>query len=283
MSITTVNFHLIKACNYKCKFCYATFNDIDIANTIRQEEAFAIITKLADSKLFKKINFAGGEPTLIKYIVPLIKHAKDKGFETSIVTNGSQINLDWIKSVANSLDILTLSIDSINEETNIKSGRHQNGKILELSKIFDLAVICKELDIKLKVNTAVHQYNFTEILAPFINELNPFRWKILQVTRVIGQNDKQFELMNISNADFDDYCARNKGYISPKIKIIAESADIISGSYLMIDPLGRFFDSNNKTYNYSIPILKTGVENALSQINTDYSKFLNREGNYTTI
>ena len=85
MNITTVNFHLIKACNYKCKFCYATFNDIDIVSNIQQKDAEIIITKLADSNLFKKINFAGGEPTLIKYIIPLIEHAKNMGFETSIV------------------------------------------------------------------------------------------------------------------------------------------------------------------------------------------------------
>ena len=72
--ITTINFHLLKACNFKCKFCYATFNDIN-EKKMSKNEQFELIKQLAESKMFKKINFAGGEPTLIPYIKELIIYA----------------------------------------------------------------------------------------------------------------------------------------------------------------------------------------------------------------
>ena len=109
--ITTINFHVIKACNYKCKFCYATFNDINVKGMSKAQQ-FETIQLLSKSNKFKKINFAGGEPTLIPHICELIKFAKELGFETSIVTNASMIDSQWVKKISPYLNILALSIDS---------------------------------------------------------------------------------------------------------------------------------------------------------------------------
>lgn len=280
--ITTVNFHLIKECNFKCKFCYATFNDI-ISKGMTKEEQFKLIRLLAESKKFNKINFAGGEPTLVHHICELIKFAKLLGFETSIVTNASKIDFEWIKNIAKHLDILTLSIDSINEETNIASGRNKNKECISKDKLKEIANACHLFGVNLKVNTVVSKFNQKEILSDFINELRPFRWKILQATRVKGQNDLNFDEVKVNSEEFLDYCNKNTINILPDIKVIRESEILIQGSYLMIDQCGRFFDSNSQKHNYSGEILKKGVEEALREIYTDFFKFEAREGNYTTI
>lgn len=280
--IPTVNFHLIKACNFKCKFCYATFNDIN-SKGLSKEEQFELIKKLAESKMFKKINFAGGEPTLVPHIKELIAFAKALDFETSIVTNASKIDLEWVKSVASYLDILTLSVDSINDESNILSGRNQKGEIISEDKLIEITNACHMFGINLKINTVVSQFNHAETLTDFINKVKPFRWKILQATKVEGQNNADFDNIKISPLMFSDYCKRNTINLFPEIKIVKESEDLIQGSYLMIDPLGRFYDSNGKKHNYSEKILNIGVENALQQVSPDKSKFEKREGNYTTL
>jgi radical S-adenosyl methionine domain-containing protein 2 len=51
-------------------------------------------------------------------------------------------------------------------------------------------------------------------------------------------------------------------------------------SYVMIDPAGRFFDSAQGTYIYSLPILEVGVEEALKQVSINPERFRERGGNY---
>ncbi|GAB6120576.1 hypothetical protein [Dysgonomonas termitidis] len=62
-----------------------------------------------------------------------------------------------------------------------------------------------------------------------------------------------------------------------------ENNELIKGSYIMVDCLGRFFDNSKNCHSYSDKILETGVENALNQINVDSQKFIARNGNYSTI
>jgi radical S-adenosyl methionine domain-containing protein 2 len=280
--ITTVNYHLLKACNFKCKFCYATFEDI-CTKGLSKNEQFQLIEKLAQAKLFKKINFAGGEPTLVPHIKELIQFSKSLGYETSLVTNGSRINGKWIEEVAPYLDILALSIDSIDNETNLSSGRNQNGEIVSTENFLEIANFCHIYGISLKINTVVFKENKNEYLADFINQMKPFRWKILQVTRVEGQNDKQFDEVKVSKEEFYAFCEKNKQGLSPEIKLIPEANDTIQGSYLMVDMLGRFYDSSKGCHSYSQPILNVGVQNALKEINVSHEKFIQREGNYSVI
>lgn len=280
--ITTINYHLIKSCNFKCKFCYATFNDIS-SKGLSKKDQLKLIELLAQAQLFKKINFAGGEPTLVPHISELIKHSKLLGFETSIVTNASKINSEWIKDIAPYLDILTISVDSIEETTNILSGRNQNKKVISKNLILQIANACRLFGIEVKINTVVSKFNQSETLSAFINLIRPFRWKVLQATKVEGQNDAYFDLVKVTSKEFDDYCTRNKKSILSEIKVIIEDENLIQGSYLMIDQLGRFYDSSNKTHHYSSKILETGVQKTLKQVNLNTSKFLEREGSYSII
>lgn len=280
--ITTVNFHLIKACNFRCKFCYATFEDITTKG-LTKEEQFRVIEAVSKSGLFKKINFAGGEPTLVPHITDLIKHAKALGLETSIITNASRIDAEWVKNIAGHLDILGISVDSLDAITNQQIGRESRGKQVAYSNLLEIAQTCHLFGIALKINTVVCAWNKKEILTAFINQVKPFRWKILQATRVEGQNDKDYDAVKVSQEEFDLFCQNNQDHLLPGIKVVIENSDLIHGSYIMIDPLSRFYDNNTGKYQYSDKILEIGLEKALNQIHTNENKFLEREGNYSTI
>ena len=81
----------------------------------------------------KKINFAGGEPfTKPKFLGELVKYCKEdlKLESVSIVSNGSLIKENWFEKYGQYLDILAISCDSFNEETNKLIGRG-NGKHIE--------------------------------------------------------------------------------------------------------------------------------------------------------
>lgn len=278
--IPTVNYHLLKACNYACKYCYATFDDIE-EKGISKEGQKSLIILLAQSKLFRKINFAGGEPLLVPYIRELIQLAKQEGLTTSIVTNASLLTKEWILNIHPYLDILTLSIDSVDKTSNLSIGRkdHQ-GNTVNTEKLIVIAQLCHNLRINLKINTVVNRFNKNETLTPLINVLQPFRWKVLEATKVEGQNDQQYSEICAEKTDFENFCIRNQSGLLESIKFVPEPADIIQGSYLMVDLLGRFYDSSSGKHSYSSKILESGVEKALSEINVNIHKFHLREGDY---
>jgi radical S-adenosyl methionine domain-containing protein 2 len=263
-------------------YCFARFNDIQ-KKSLSKTEQFEVVRKLAACGKFHKINFAGGEPTLVPHIMELILYAKSLGFETSIVTNGSLIDFEWIENISSYLDILAISVDSINPETNIKIGSNQSGKTLSINNLHRIAAACHCFGVQLKINTVVSRFNHNENLTDFINEINPFRWKILQATKIEGQNDAGFNEVAVTVHDFEYFCNRNKAGILPEIKVITENNELIKGSYIMVDCLGRFFDNSKNCHSYSDKILEIGVENALNQINFDFKKFIERNGNYSTI
>ena len=73
--IPSVNYHLWKACNMRCKFCFATFQDIEPQflpkGHLGREDCILVVESLSGAG-FQKINFAGGEPTLCPWLPDLI-------------------------------------------------------------------------------------------------------------------------------------------------------------------------------------------------------------------
>ena len=124
--IPSVNFHLWKACNMTCAFCFATFQDYPSdflpKGHLNREDCIAVVEILADAG-FDKINFAGGEPTLCPWLPDLISAAKRRGMITSIVTNGTRVDDEWIETMSDILDWIALSIDTTDADKLTRIGR----------------------------------------------------------------------------------------------------------------------------------------------------------------
>ena len=282
VGIPTVNFHLIRPCNMRCGYCFATFLDLPLGRSrylsyARTSELVALIA----SHGFRKINFAGGEPTLYPKILELIRSAKADGLTTSIVTNGSRLDRDWLDDAEGSLDILTISIDSIDRETLLNIGRVANGGFpMSDDDYLSIGTEAKARAIRLKVNTVVNRHNVHEDLGGFMVAMNPERWKIFQALQVAGQNDEKFKDYSITQAEFDLFVDRHCHVGLHGITVVPENNKAMTGSYLMIDPLGRFFDNTKGKHSYSDPILDVGVEQALRQIQVYPERFVERGGLY---
>lgn len=85
MILPAVNFHINRACNARCRFCFATFDDVP--GQLSTADALAVIDALADAGV-EKLAFAEGEPTLHRGLGSLVAHARSRGLVTSVVTNG---------------------------------------------------------------------------------------------------------------------------------------------------------------------------------------------------
>lgn len=72
-------------CNFKCPYCRGTDKSADISF----DEAKRMVDIWVDGGL-KNIRFSGGEPTIVPWLVDLVKYTKSKGVERiAISTNGS--------------------------------------------------------------------------------------------------------------------------------------------------------------------------------------------------
>lgn len=280
--IPCVNFHLWQPCNFRCKFCYATF--VDVKSTVlpkghlSKRDSEQVVLKLAEAG-FRKITFAGGEPTLCPWLPDLVVIAKKAGLTTGIITNGFKLTAEYIQTFSGHLDWIGISIDSLDPETNSISGRKQPGQLAPNRNFY--LQLCKNVinaGCKLKINTVVHANNKNEIISDFIHEVNPIRWKIMRVLQIKGQNDPYFDSCSISDQEFLNFILRNSDALIQD-PIVEDHQNII-GSYMMVDPAGRFFDDTKGTHTYSEPILEVGVENALKQTKCYYQKFIDRKGLY---
>lgn len=267
----TASFHIVKPCNMRCKFCYATFDDIRVLSQLSKYDAFKILDKLRDAGL-QKITFAGGEPLLYKWIYEVIDYSKKIGLTTSIITNGSLLTDNLIGKFKGKLDWIGVSVDSINDATNSMIGRVYKNKI-------DYLLLChkiKESGFRLKINTVVNSFNWRENFNQFIDEVKPDRWKVFQTLRVEGQNENQFDEIKVNEEQFEVYIKTHKHQKS----IVVENNDAMTGSYLLIDPQGRLFENSKGKHTYSNPLQSNDINLCLSQINLDRSMFIKRGGIY---
>lgn len=267
----------------RCKFCFATFQDVKNsilpAGHLTKEEAIQVVQQLADFG-FKKITFAGGEPTLCKWLPELIATAKKAGMITMIVTNGSRLTDEFLKANRRNLDWIAISVDSLEPATNLLTGRAISGKRpLQLDYYKSLVDRVKQFGYGLKINTVVNRSNYLENMSEFIRYAKPKRWKIFQVLPIDGQNDQKIDDFRISEAEFLTFI-ENHRELSDITNIVPETNTQIKGSYAMVDPAGRFFDNSTGKHNYSQPILQVGCQLAIKQVDYSFSKFVSRGGLY---
>jgi len=275
----SINFHITQRCNYRCDFCFAKFNQN--CYKLSEIEQFELITELIDNGC-EKLNFAGGEPTLVKNLPKLIKFSKDLGVFTSLISNGTGLTKKFLESTYKDIDLIGLSIDSSIEEVNYQLGRcliYNNEKIKPYSHINlikNRVELIKKYNIPLKINTVVTSLNWNEDLTDFISLLHPIRWKILELT-LLSECKFSFasKFESLKKWQFDKFIQTHK-YLNP----IIESNDISDESYLMITPNGKFFQNWYGEYYYSDSILEIGAINAFEQIKFSYKNFEIRGAEY---
>lgn len=275
----TANFHFIKNCNFRCRFCYATFDDSIAPGSILPHEQLLEITRLL-ARRYRKVTFVGGEPTIYRRLPMMLAIASSEGTLTNLVTNGYLIDATWLQSVADTLDFLTLSLDSDNTATHVALGRAtQGGKTLSAADYRGLADAARAAGMGVKVNTVVTNLNALEDISSLVRDLAPERWKVLQAAPVEGQNDTFIASLTPERAVFDSYVGRHEDALAGSgIRIVAEPIEMIRGSYIMVDPQGRFFDSTSGRHHYSRPILDVGLDAAFAEVSFDQDKFRARGG-----
>jgi len=154
---------LINTCSFKCKMCNVwedkNTTDLDL-NT-----AYGIIDQVSrfnDDEFF--VHFIGGETLLYKKLPELIKYTSDKGINTTITTNGYNLNKEKITVLSGSgLSHLSISLDSINEKTHDLL----RGKEGSYNKIMKGLLLLEKYapNLNVSINTGISDLNLFDLVA----------------------------------------------------------------------------------------------------------------------
>ncbi len=274
----SINLHITKSCNYHCKFCFAKYSFMQKELTLNQW--LGIIDEIASNGC-KKVNFAGGEPTLVPFLPDLIEYAKKKGLFVSIISNGTGISKNFLDRCGIFIDLIGLSIDSSNmsvEKALGRAVRNENSSTpySHVKVIREKAKWIHDYNIPLKINTTITPLNWKENMQELIRELKPIRWKVFQVHKIFGINDGFFkEFGELTTEQYYNFINRHQE-LNPQY----ETSNMIRDYYCMITPDGRFYQDTNNHHNYSDSVLEIGVLNAFKQVAFSEDKFNQRNACY---
>ncbi|KAI1409329.1 hypothetical protein F5Y13DRAFT_203504 [Hypoxylon sp. FL1857] len=280
----SLSFHFTRKCNLECAFCFHTEKTSHIATEEEMKRGLRLLKEAG----MRKINFAGGEPFLYpKRLAMLCRFCKEGlGLESvSIITNGTKVTKEWIEQYGRWVDVMGVSCDSFNEETNKIIGRGTGENVEQLFRIRDW---CRQLGIKFKLNTVVCIHNWEENMADIVRQLDPFRWKVFQVLYVEGENDaeekdarldkrkRNARKLLISGEQFQTFCDKHQHLEC----FVPEPNSLMASSYILLDEYLCFLDKGEGVEKQSRSILEVGVQEALSEVRWDQEAFKERGGLY---
>ncbi|WP_394230066.1 viperin family antiviral radical SAM protein [Shewanella colwelliana] len=287
ISEMVINFHMTETCNYRCGYCYATWEGNDSQAELHQSsgDIQSLLRKLADYFLSEnpirkalrytsvRINFAGGEPVMLgaRFVSALLL-AKSLGFRTSIITNGHLLSNKMLERICPHLDMLGLSFDTADFLLAQSIGRvDRKSAWLSPSRTIDIVTAYRALNNhgKVKINTVVNAFNWREDMSHVIELIQPDKWKLLRVLPVYSHQ------LTISSAQYHAYIERHRLYSDV---ITVEDNQDMWQSYLMINPEGRFYQNSDACQGVaqSPSILDVGVESAIAHVDFNAESFARR-------
>ena len=179
-----------KRCDFDCIYC-----ELDPAKPVMEydnppkvEEIFEEVKYAVNEFDFDVLTItSNGEPTLYPYLDELIDKLKTLNKKLLILSNSSTIDNKEIQNSLKKLDIVKLSLDSVNEKTFKKIDRpHKNIKlekiiegIIKFRKIYQNELIIEILVVK-GINDKEEEFR---ALNEILKEINPNRVDISTIDR----------------------------------------------------------------------------------------------------
>ena len=196
---TYLRLSITDACNFRCNYCLPEGYSCEKSQRIKPLDVDEIsqIARAFALNGTQKIRITGGEPTLRKDLSEIIARCKQtEGIrEVALTTNGYRLSKQLTGYVANGLDALNISADSLNADTFKLITGHNS-----LNEILNTIELGLSLGInKIKVNTVLmKEYSYKE-LEQFFNFVRntPITLRFIELMQT-GDNQGFFEQQHVS-------------------------------------------------------------------------------------
>lgn len=192
-----VCWNITTKCNQNCKYCHRFLG----INDLTYEENKKILNNLIKDGV-NNITWTGGEALLYPNLKELLKISQENGIKNKLITNGMVLaQNENMREILGYLDSLTLSLDTINDDTNEELGRGRN-HFEEVKTILDYV---KGKSLKVNINTVVSKKNINEMeqLGEFLNNYNISKWKFFKFMPLRETAEKNKDEFAITDAEFE--------------------------------------------------------------------------------
>ena len=192
-----VCWNITTKCNQNCKYCHRFLG----INDLTYEENKKILNNLIKDGV-NNITWTGGEALLYPNLKELLKISQENGIKNKLITNGMVLaQNENMREILDYLDSLTLSLDTINDDTNEELGRGRN-HFEEVKTILDYV---KGKSLKVNINTVVSKKNINEMeqLGEFLNNYNISKWKFFKFMPLRETAEKNKDEFAITDAEFE--------------------------------------------------------------------------------
>ena len=241
-------FDITKRCNAQCIYCFTNSEITPVENELSENEIEDLFYKLIELRI-ESVSIGGGEP-LLKDVASFINKFGDK-IKISITSNGMLIEEKFIQALKDSKSTkLTISLDSINPETNekVRVGINTSKVIENIKWLSSIDEVRKRLSIRSTVSMCnikelldiINFCNKEKIPKLKVNSTNPFGRATLTKNIIPEFSDFMIKLQEI-----EKYCSENKLYTDielPIKKYLKEDNNCTLGNNsLYIDSFGNCY------------------------------------------
>lgn len=121
-----VHLKLTDACNLRCTYCYAESGSSS-QSIFLSDASLGVIAKEVKS-LSPQVTYvlSGGEPLLNSNCIPFAQKMKAEGNDVHLLTNGILVDDSNAKVIADTFDLVKISLDGASEETHAKTRGDNN-------------------------------------------------------------------------------------------------------------------------------------------------------------
>lgn len=231
-----VHLEISAKCNFSCAYCYNPKDEKELL----MDEWHLIIDQLANYGIFQ-VTFGGGEPFLRKDIFNLAFHAKEKGLNCAVTTNGSllkndkrlkvfdQINVSWHGNydiVSSTLSVLQ-KLDIPRGINYVFSKNYEN----DLDTIVNLA----------KMNDAEILFlTYKPVKGDYENMIEPKF--VLDIAKKLHSEGVKVAVDGLSCFGlYDDFCLQKKRFCD-----IGSNGDVFPCSFVR-EPIGNVLSEDFRT------------------------------------
>ncbi len=147
-------------CNLRCKHCYQDTERQALSDELTLEEKLDVVDQMG-AMYVPMIAFAGGEPTICKDLLPVLRRCRTHGIHTTIATHGGTMTRRLAAQVAEAgVKYVEISLDSVHPEKH-DAFRGQPG--MWRRTVNGMRNVVEQEGLRLGVAMCVHQANFDEV------------------------------------------------------------------------------------------------------------------------
>ncbi len=214
MSKETVMFiRVSENCNAGCFMC--GFAHTNNSYNITFDDVNKILDYMDSKKSYEMVRFTGGEPLLHPEIDKLVNMCHNKGYKTSIISNGFLLPKKADVLAKAGLDQIILSTDGSKSEIHDELRGLKNG--LEHIKLGVKELRKYNENIIIRANTVISRRNIDDLLDMYkmFNSLSFDSWSIIP----IRGNDAEWKIEDLNHYKdiLKDFKEMQKKYSKPKL------------------------------------------------------------------